>query len=75
MNLKELWQTQGAKFGLKVRFRDWDHRTKYFVIEEFDEQMQVFSGKLSTGEKINYDASSYPWKMYYEGDLQAARAV
>jgi hypothetical protein len=71
--LKELWIKPGAQPGLKVRYQDWNHRWKYFEITDVKDGR--VEGKLCTGEKISYPATSRHWLVYHPGDEHIARAV
>ena len=35
--------------GAKLRYVDWDHNTKYFLITDFDYPSGVFFGRLNCG--------------------------
>jgi hypothetical protein len=75
MTLLEIWQKADKKKPLRVRFQDWNHRWRYFIVHNFDEERQMFIGVLDNQEKVEYLASSSFWKEYQEGDETSARAV
>jgi hypothetical protein len=75
ITLEQLWQRNGKKAGLKVRYQDWNHRWKYFEIEGYDESKRLIKGKLCTGEYICYPAESQHWVVYQLGMEHVARAV
>jgi hypothetical protein len=77
MTLLEIWQKQDPKKqkNLRVRFQDWNHRWRYFIIQEFDAEQKMFKGILDNKESAEYHADSSFWKEYQEGDETAARAI
>lgn len=75
ITLLELWDQHARKPQLKVRYKDWNHRWKHFVIEGIDETGKFLLGVLDSGESIRYSAQSRHWKIYEDGDEETARAV
>jgi len=73
--LEKCWRQAGSKSKVKVRFNDWNHRIKYFVIINESEDGKRFQGVLDNGEKISYSKRSRGWSLYYTDDEFAARAV
>ena len=75
MKLVNIWNQINKKKGSKVRYRDWNHKIKYFVIESYDEKNNKFHGTLDNGEKIEFSGDTEPWKIYEDEDESSARAV
>jgi hypothetical protein len=73
--LERVWRTAGGRKAIKVRFCDWTHQIKYFVIMGESADGKRFIGKLDSGEKMSFSKRSRGWSLYYpEAELQA-RAV
>lgn len=74
--LERVWRQSGMKKNLKVRFCDWSHEIKYFMIQGESSDGKRLVGTLDSGERISYPKSSKGWSPYGPGDeIQDARAV
>ncbi|MBY0516969.1 MAG: hypothetical protein K2P81_08680 [Bacteriovoracaceae bacterium] len=73
--LISIWHRGGQKNGLKVRFLDWNHTIKYFMITGESEDGKRLVGKLDNGESMSFAKFSRGWGLYGEGAEQAAKAV
>lgn len=73
--IEEVWIKSGKKNGLKVRFRDWNYKIKFFTIEGYSEDNQRLVGKLDSGEVISYAVENRGWCEYHPGLENHARAV
>jgi hypothetical protein len=75
-SLDKVWKSAGRKNDVKVRFNDWGHQIKYFVIMGESEDGKRFVGKLDSGEKMSFSRKSRGWALYDSGaELNNARAV
>lgn len=74
-SIEAVWNRHGRKPQVKVRFTDWNHRIKYFVIHGESEDGRRLVGVLDTGEKISYSKKSKGWSAYQPEDELQARAV
>lgn len=73
--LAEIWKQSNQQKSLKVRYINWDHRTKYFEIHDYSEDLKKFVGKLDCGEEISFSPVSDHWVLYednIENDLPRA---
>lgn len=62
--------------NVKVRFCDWTHQVKYFMIQGESSDGKRFVGTLDTGEKISFRKKSRGWCVYEADDeFQTAHAV
>ena len=76
ISLQRLWVKSGRQDNLKVRFNDWSHQIKYFVIKGESSDGKRFVGTLDNGEKISFSKKSRGWKFYTNGDeIQTAHPV
>ncbi|MDA9793286.1 hypothetical protein N9B72_01750 [Bacteriovoracaceae bacterium] len=73
--IEEIWNTAGNPKEFRVRFRDWDIKIKYFVIEGYSQDEQRLVGKLDNGEVISYAKDNKGWQVYYRGQENSARAI
>lgn len=73
--IDKIWQTAGRKNNLKVRFNDWTHQVKYFVIQGESSDGKRLVGILDSGEKISFPKSSKGWSLYAKEDEFRAHAV
>lgn len=73
--IMNLWEKSGREKNLKVRFVDWNHQIRFFIIEDFCRKTNKLKGTLDTGEKITYPDDSLHWKLYEDGDELVAKAV
>ncbi len=74
-SLDKVWRSAGRK-QVKVRFNDWSHQIKYFVILGESSDGRRFIGKLDTGEKMSFSKKSRGWSLYQsEDEYQQAHAV
>ncbi len=74
-SIEVVWNRLGRKPQVKVRFNDWNHRIKYFVIQGESEDGKRLVGVLDNGEKISYSKKSKGWSAYSVEDENQARAV
>lgn len=75
-SLETVWRTSGRKSHLKVRFYDWTHQIKYFVIMGESEDGKRFVGVLDNGERMSFRKKSRGWCLYEPADeFQQAHAV
>jgi hypothetical protein len=75
-SLERVWRQSGRKKHLKVRFCDWTHEIKYFVIVGESSDGRRFVGVLDTGEKMSFSKKSRGWNLYTQDDeIQTAHAV
>jgi hypothetical protein len=74
-SLEKVWIMSGRKNQLKVRFNDWSHHIKYFVITGESSDGKRFVGTLDSGEKMSFSRKSRGWSLYYQGDEHVAQAV
>lgn len=75
VNLLELWKSLDKEMGVKVRFEDWDHKTHFFVIENFNKKSNTMSGSLDCGEKATFDVMTFPWKSYDIDDVLNSKTI
>jgi len=74
-SLDKVWRSAGRK-QVKVRFNDWSHQIKYFVILGESSDGRRFIGTLDTGEKMSFSKKSRGWSLYQsEDEYQQAHAV
>lgn len=74
-SLDKVWRSAGRK-QVKVRFNDWTHQIKYFVILGESSDGKRFVGTLDTGEKMSFSKKSRGWSIYHaEDEYQQAHAV
>ena len=74
-SLDKVWRSAGRK-QVKVRFNDWTHQIKYFVIVGESSDGKRFIGTLDTGEKMRFSKKSRGWSLYQsEDEYQQAHAV
>lgn len=73
--LDELWNATDKKSGLKFRFVDWNHKTRYFIVAKQSPDGSHLEGELDCGTKISFPVSSDFWVDYHEGDEFSPRAV
>lgn len=75
-SLERVWRSAGRKNHIKVRFTDWSHQIKYFVITGESSDGKRFVGVLNTGEKMSFSKKSRGWMLYIQDDeVQTAHAV
>jgi hypothetical protein len=74
-SLDKVWKSSGRKFNVKVRFNDWTHQIKYFVIQGESSDGKRFVGTLDSGEKISFSKRSRGWTLYAPEDEHQAHAV
>lgn len=74
-SLDRVWKSSGRKFNVKVRFNDWTHQIKYFVIQGESSDGKRFVGTLDSGEKISFPKRSRGWTLYAPEDEHQAHAV
>lgn len=75
MSLERIWRMAGRK-DVKVRFCDWTHQVKYFLIVGESSDGRRFVGTLDTGEKMSFPKKSRGWQLYEEAaEYQEAHAV
>jgi len=75
ISLERVWRISGRKNDIKVRFNDWSHSIKYFIIMGESSDGKRFVGTLDSGEKMSFSKKSRGWSMYTHGDEQAAHAI
>jgi hypothetical protein len=75
MTLEQIWKTEGKRTELKVRYKDWNYKLKFFQITGIDEAKKCFIGINETGETVVYPIHSDHWEIYYEGLENQAKAV
>jgi hypothetical protein len=75
MSLEKVWRLAGRKSELKVRFCDWTHQIKYFIITGESSDGRRFVGQLDTGERISFPKKSRGWLVYQPEDEFQAHAV
>lgn len=75
VSLERCWRLNGRKSNLRVRFNDWTHQIKYFVIMGESSDGKRFIGKLDSGEKISFSKRSRGWSLYHPGNEYGAKAV
>jgi hypothetical protein len=73
--LEKVWRNSGKKSHLKVRFNDWTHQIKYFIITGESSDGKRFVGTLDSGEKISFQKKSQGWSLYTPEDEFRAHAV
>ena len=74
MRLANIYKKSSNKDNLKVRFKDWNYKIKYFQITEMDEKKNRFVGLLDSGEKAVFPMNSDHWEIYFEGLENQAKA-
>lgn len=74
-SIETVWKRNGRRFQIKVRFNDWNHRIKYFVIHGESTDGKRLIGTLDSGEKISFSKKSKGWTDYHPEDEFQARAV
>jgi len=74
-SLEKVWKSSGRKFNVKVRFNDWTHQIKFFVIQGESSDGKRFVGTLDSGEKISFSKRSRGWTLYAPEDEHQAHAV
>ncbi len=74
-HLEELWIESQHKKDLKVRYVNWDHRTKYFEIHNYSPDKKLIVGKLDNGEEISFPLISQHWVLYEEEMEHFPKAV
>lgn len=67
MSLERIWANAGRK-SVKVRFADWSHTIKYFVIMGESSDGLRFVGQLDNGEKMSFPKKSRGWHLYEDAD-------
>lgn len=75
MRLANIYKKAKKKDNLKVRFKDWNYKIKYFEIREVDEKKNRFVGVMDNGEKAFYPMNSDHWELYFEGLENQAKAI
>lgn len=75
ISLERVWKLSGRKNELKVRFNDWTHQIKYFMIHGESNDGKRFIGTLDSGEKISFSKKSRGWDVYSKGAEMDAKAV
>ena len=77
LSLKEWWSDKlsDKKQDLKLRYLGWDHNTRFLTLLKFDDKSDSIIGRLDSGEKVTYPASSSFWVAYDDGMENEARAV
>ena len=73
-SLERCWRAGGRK-NVKVRFNDWTHQIKYFVIMGESSDGKRFVGILDSGEKMSFYKKSRGWMLYYPESEYQAHAV
>lgn len=73
--LLELWDESKHQTGGRFRFVDWNHKTRYFVVEKASEDGTHLEGKLDCGTEMSFPMNSDFWVDYHEGDEFSPRAV
>lgn len=75
LSIDAIWKRHGKRSNLKVRFNDWNHRIRYFVIQGESADGKRLVGVLDSGEKISFSKKSKGWSDYQTEDEFQARAV
>ncbi len=75
MKLETLWTNNQKKLNLKVRYKDWNYKLKYFQITGVDEKSKKLIGIDDLGEKVSYALDSDHWELYFEGLENNPKAV
>lgn len=77
MRLANLYKKHSTKDtpDLKVRFKDWNYKIKYFQITEVDDKKKRYIGMLDNGEKAVYPMNSDNWELYFDGMENNPQAV
>jgi hypothetical protein len=71
-SLETVWKSQGRRSKIRVRFNDWNHHIKFFMIEGESSDGKRFVGTLDSGEKMSFSKKSRGWSLYYpEAEFQA----
>jgi hypothetical protein len=74
--LERVWKDSGRKYSIKVRFNDWTHQIKFFMIMGESSDGKKFVGTLDTGEKMSFSKKSRGWSPYLpESEYLEAHAV
>lgn len=73
--LRDIWNGSGRKKGLKVRFRDWNWKHRYFTVLDVSQCNEYLVGRLDCGEAISFPLSGLNWEVYYEGAEYTPQAV
>jgi hypothetical protein len=66
--LERVWMSAGGRTHIKVRFDDWTHQIKYFLILGESEDGKRLVGTLDTGEKMSFSKKSRGWRLYEPHD-------
>lgn len=75
-NLGQWFQERGKVLSeKKLRYIGWDHNTRFFSPESFDEDKGVLKGVLDCGEAISFPMESSFWVEYKEGMESEARPI
>ncbi len=74
-SLDEIWINNKKQTDLKVRFNDWNHTMKYFLITGESSDGKRLVGKLDNGESISYSKRSRGWSLYAAQFSERAGAV
>lgn len=64
-SLERIWKAAGRRNHVKVRFDDWTHQIKYFVIMGESADGRRLIGMLDSGEKMSFSKKSRGWSVYY----------
>jgi hypothetical protein len=75
LSLEKVWKKAGGKSLTRVRFSDWTHTVKYFMIMKESKDGKKIIGVLDTGEKIAFPKKLQGWSLYKKGDEFSAHAV
>lgn len=73
--IETLWLESGKEKNLKVRFRDWNYKIKYFVIEGYSSNQDKLIGVLDNGEIMEFEKDNMGWELYFDGYEDFAKAV
>lgn len=75
LSLEKVWKRAGKRSLTRVRFSDWTHTVKYFMIMKESKDGEKIIGVLDNGEKIAFPKKLKGWSLYHKGDEFSAHAV
>lgn len=76
LSLERVWKMAGGRENCRVRFTDWNHEIKFFLIRGLSPDGKRVTGTLDTGERISFPRRSRGWEVYTDGDERTlAQAV
>ncbi|MCT4640691.1 MAG: hypothetical protein N4A33_00235 [Bacteriovoracaceae bacterium] len=75
MTIGQIWENSNRKMNLKVRYKGWDHKTKFFKIQGLSLDGITLFGELDNGEMVTYRMTSDHWEVYQIGAGDYPKAI